>query len=455
MTRSRHWSLLALASLSCGVPLGSSGRTLLIGVVIDRSGIDSEPSWFDAIKLARQDVNDGVTQAGLGVPTFEVRVADSANAPTVALAHSVDMVKNQGARALILDTSQSDLAVQKTFYDADPTNDLNVPIVCGSCTSGSLNNPAAVDPDPVTQAALRNTAGWNFRSVMSTGLISQTLVGLMLNAAPGGDLNGDGVFKVSFYGSDEPFGRGAAKDLQRFLLQLHPDPPPVLVSLFHPAAADPNSYDWDGDLKTLTSGAPDFIAVANFALQQAATRKAYVQGGSTVAMLHYHSLRFASVLESLGSLAQGAEGVSHVLLDNGASGDVFRSEYTALYGVDVVYRDANYYDAAVTLMLATAIASVGMADPYAVTGAQIRDALRRTSDPQGAPIGTGRDEMAKAARLIAQGQPINYEGASGPMDFDANGNVVDRLAHFQAQSGQFADLTHFDCVADPSCPVAN
>ena len=34
-------------------------------------------------------------------------------------------------------------------------------------------------------------------------------------------------------------------------------------------------------------------------------------------------------------------------------------------------------------------------------------------------IRPGPGEFARAAGLIAQGQPINYEGASGPCDFDA------------------------------------
>src|SRR2546430_12317372 len=55
-----------------------------------------------------------------------VLVADSANSPTVALAQATALVQSKGAKALILDTSQSDLAVQRTYYDQDPANDLNV-----------------------------------------------------------------------------------------------------------------------------------------------------------------------------------------------------------------------------------------------------------------------------------------------------------------------------------------
>ena len=48
-------------------------------------------------------------------------------------------------------------------YDSSPDNDLNVPIVCMACTSGSINSPTATSSDPVRQAALRNSNHWNFR----------------------------------------------------------------------------------------------------------------------------------------------------------------------------------------------------------------------------------------------------------------------------------------------------
>jgi ABC-type branched-subunit amino acid transport system substrate-binding protein len=458
----RAWKIaIALLGLTCAPPPPGPEDAVVIGVVIDRTGNNSEPSWVDAIKMARRHANLGLKKAGRERLQFAVNIADSGNEPAVAVPRAVDLVRNKGARALILDTSQNDIALNRTYYDEDLSNDLDVPLQCGSCTGGTINNPTATDPDPITQLALRNGKGWNFRCVMSTKLISAVLVKLMLESA-NGDVNGDGVLKVAFYGSDEAFGRGAAKDLKAYLTQLHPTPAPVVEELYHPRDADPNSYPWaddilkladDKDANGVVDRVPDYIAVANFAQQQTATIKAYRQAGTAVKVLHYHSMRFSTVLTSLGTLADGAEGVSHVMLDNGASGEVFREEFLRLYGVDVQYRDSNYYDAATTMMLAAVIASAGLEDPLTVTGAAIREAIARTSDPAGERIGTGPDAFARAVQLIMAGQPINYEGASGPMDYDASGNVTGRLARFRAQTTQFVDLTRFDCVGDPSCPV--
>jgi hypothetical protein len=56
-----------------------------------------------------------------------------------------------------------------------------------------------------------------------------------------------------------------------------------------------------------------------------------------------------------------------------------------------------------------------------VTAGSIRDHLRPVAGPPGAFVAPG--QFDKAFDLLGQGKDINYEGASGPVDFDANGDV--------------------------------
>ena len=76
---------------------------------------------------------------------------------------------------------------------------------------------------------------------------------------------------------------------------------------------------------------------------------------------------------------------------------------------------ANGYDA--TFLIALAIEKVGAADR-----AKISEALRAVAGPPGIVIRPGQWTEAKEA--IAAGEDINYEGASGPADFDENGDVA-------------------------------
>ena len=53
----------------------------------------------------------------------------------------------------------------------------------------------------------------------------------------------------------------------------------------------------------------------------------------------------------------------------------------------------------------------------------IRDALRDVANAPGEVVGPGLEGIRTALRLIAEGKDINYEGASGPVDFDEHGDV--------------------------------
>jgi branched-chain amino acid transport system substrate-binding protein len=76
---------------------------------------------------------------------------------------------------------------------------------------------------------------------------------------------------------------------------------------------------------------------------------------------------------------------------------------------------ANVYDA--TYLVALAIQQADKAD-----GPAIQAAMRAVADSPGTAIGPG--QWAAALAAIKVGGKVNYEGASGPVDIDANGDVV-------------------------------
>ena len=59
---------------------------------------------------------------------------------------------------------------------------------------------------------------------------------------------------------------------------------------------------------------------------------------------------------------------------------------------------------------------------YMTDRGKIKHALRSIANAPGEVIRPG--EWAKAKKLIAEGKDINYEGAVGNNDFDANGDVT-------------------------------
>jgi branched-chain amino acid transport system substrate-binding protein len=87
------------------------------------------------------------------------------------------------------------------------------------------------------------------------------------------------------------------------------------------------------------------------------------------------------------------------------------------------------YDAVMVLGLAMNIAKD-------LTGPSIREAVRQVHNPKGTPVGTGPAEYKKALEIIRAGKPIKYFGATGPIEFDKNGDVTGPALVWRITGGQ-------------------
>lgn len=94
----------------------------------------------------------------------------------------------------------------------------------------------------------------------------------------------------------------------------------------------------------------------------------------------------------------------------------FKTEFGSIPAAPFI---SNTYDATAVIGLAAYAAKV---KGLALTSKNIRDHLRQVANPPGTFIGPG--EFKLAFELLKQGKDINYEGASGSVDFDDNGDVV-------------------------------
>ncbi|HYZ90333.1 MAG TPA: ABC transporter substrate-binding protein [Myxococcales bacterium] len=459
---------LLLALLFCAAcnpmpqpPPAPRASVIVLGQLIDRTGSIATPSWGESIRLAVVHANHALKQAGKPV-RFEIAEVNSGNSPDMARAGALQLVKQQNAKAIITDSSQDDIAVGMLNYDGDPGHQLDVPIVCMACTSPAIDNPETRDDDPVKQAALRNGKGWNFRTTMSDAYQARMLVQMLVAAGKKGDVNGDGKFKLSIYASDDPYGHGFSDAIRAGASKARPGA--LVEQIFHDVRANPTEYDWAADVARVTDrrnestrkvdGTPDAVIEITFPKFSAGFTKAYLASGSHVRLVHTHNFRAARILEALKSSVEGQEGTSQVVLGEGVSAQLFSEELKSVTGQAPAFRDAAAYDAALTVMLASIQAAEQrhFKDPGLVSGAEIRDAMRAINDPRGEPVSAGTAGFLRAMQLLAAGKPVDYQGASGPCNFDEHGDVVAQLARFQVQDGHFVDVDRFDCVKDPACP---
>jgi branched-chain amino acid transport system substrate-binding protein len=445
----------------------------VFGAVTDRTGSLATPSWQDAFELAVSDVNSALRADGAPF-RVQVDLADSENVPRVAVQRAQEMVngrpQSERIKALITDSSANSIAVHNLQYGVAPAGQalsgppLNVPIVCIACTSPAINNPNASGATPAADA-LRNKDKWLYRTVMSATLQAQVLVSAALaNARPG-------RVKVGVYASDDAFGQGFSNAIKAAVLQQRAadgQPAPIVEQLFHPPTADANTYGWAADMALLLDDqtsvmgtatkdqVPDVIMEVTFPQYTAALMNAYRDIGSSVRFLHTHTFRFVSVLQTLANLVEGQEGTSHVVLDTGKGGETaaareFAERFRQATRVSPSFWDSNSYDAAMSILLAALAA--GRGDAQSVSPAQVRDALGKINDRNGVSVTGKPEDVRLAIQNLKDGKTINYQGASGSVDFDADGNVRNKVAYWGVTGNRFQDRRVYDCESDVQCPL--
>lgn len=471
---------IAVLALLAGV-YGCSSETvddrtpLLMAGTFSRSGVSAVSSWDDAFDLAARDASEGLQLAGF--PTdkrlrFDVKIMDTKNDVNITVASATKMVQEDGALMVINGTSADTGALGKLAYDADTANDLNVPIVCVACSSPSLHNAAFVnEADLAQQSTNRNVDKWIFGLAMSSKLQSQVLWNILVDKTPKGelpgDLNGDGVVKISTIALADAFGTGF-QDAMDVVVQDAAKAGGFAVTYektSHPKDANLDSWGWsealdlmtdnktvsvvDGKTVTETDVVPDVLIEFTFPQFSLSLVKAYT---ADIPFFHTHSMRERTVVVAAQNKLENQEGTSYLPSD-GESGKVFDQRFR-----DVVRKgrqsqwDSDVYDGGFLFALGAVKATMDMEDPSKVTGDAIRDAMLTLNDKEGERIGVGPEEFAKGAKLIAEGKAIDYDGASGPCDFDAQGRATNRLAHWRVEKGVAEDVAIYNCVDDATCP---
>ncbi len=107
-----------------------------------------------------------------------------------------------------------------------------------------------------------------------------------------------------------------------------------------------------------------------------------------------------------------------------AVAEKFDAAYTEEYKPSSIPFRGQSYDAAILIALAiqkTGPEFLGMS--RAEQGRAIRDNLRAVANPPGEEVTYG--ELTKALELLSKGVDINYQGVSGPITFDENGDMAE------------------------------
>jgi len=436
---------------------------ITLAAQLPRTGDNANDDWISAVTLAVTHMNAAMLQSSTTRPLkFKLMQTDTGSVQAMGLSSMTDFIAN-GAPVVISEASAAATGANMYNYTAGNTP---VPVVAFSATSGDLNNANKTDADPIKQAALQDAGNWFFRTCQLSGNLSSIRYGLIFSKGAGanGDINGDGSVKITWVGTTAATSLSSINgDITSFTAKAPAGVPFIHETVQFDPGTDPTTFNYTNTILQITdnvtqdTGATDVVTdlIYNKALTNVAIPfiKAYKASGRKIPMFQDGSFRRNTILVALGTSAEGQEGVSNVAYESTTSGQTFAAAEQAVTHFPPAAYEAQAYDAAILSMMA--VAKVWFGDPTLTTTVPsdgVRVALGELNDPAGTKFGAGPTDLAHGLDLLAAGAAVNYDGASGPVDFNAVGDVVSRAVWWVVENGRFVEKKVYDCIASPSCP---
>jgi branched-chain amino acid transport system substrate-binding protein len=172
---------------------------------------------------------------------------------------------------------------------------------------------------------------------------------------------------------------------------------------------NPDATSFNAETIQAYQGKPDFIHISGYEPDVTGVLRAAYQAGIKVPFV---IPSFAVSEQTIANLGPAAEGLIMVAEGVDEKSEGFKTIAKLFPENTYQPHPAQAYD--MLNLVALAIESAKDA-----TGTAINSALRAVAGPPGTQVGS----FAEGAKLLRQGQKIDYQGASGPIDFDENGNI--------------------------------
>ena len=330
-----------------------------------------------AFELAIKHVNEGGGVFGLPVATA---VDDTTADPEKAVAAALRLVETEGVHAIVgPNASANALPIAERVIGP-----AGIPTVSFSATSPELS--AVADRD------------FLFRTALSD--IAQGPVLARIARERGFD-------NVGLIYVDDAWGRGLAGAFEA-----------AWDGAVKAVPVDRNQTDFLTALRESSdSGAHALVVIAFEAAALDMVREA-IDNGLYESFVFGDAAKRLSLVRTLGGDRLGnMYGTGPASAPASGAAAAWEASYIAEYGaLPVLAFVKQTYDA--TIALALAAQAAGQSD-----GAAIRDQLRPIGSLPGKVVTAGPQGVSAALRILADGGEIDYEGASGSMDWDVNGDL--------------------------------
>jgi branched-chain amino acid transport system substrate-binding protein len=179
---------------------------------------------------------------------------------------------------------------------------------------------------------------------------------------------------------------------------------------------EPNRPSYRSELQKVLIGNPQIIVMGSFLPDMTVVVREARQMGSDVRFIGPAWAANPQLIASLGAEAtEGMLTADYVSALDSAAFKHFKTRFMEVVGSDPT---ENYFAACAYDMVQVLALGIEAAGASADTPA-IANAFTRIANPPGKAVSS----FAEGKKLLAAGEKINYEGASGPIDFDEKRDV--------------------------------
>ncbi len=384
--------ILVVAAAYAGLftPAKSTPPSLKIGTLLSITGALSQygPGDTKGAQLAVKQIN--AAGGVLGQP-ITLSTEDDQTDPTAAAGATTKLITQNHVNAIVGAQFSGG-----TIASLSIAKIAGVPMVSPSATSPALSN-------------LSLTGGYFFRTAPSDAL---------QGVVAGNYLYTNLSYRyVNLIARDDSYGRGLAGVVSARFTALGGHVNGTVI-------INPLGTNFDTDLTTLFSTNPQAVYFVGFPGEALIVMTNWQAGlssnpGWNRPWIFSEGLKSQDFINQLKAPSVGVDVTKIIgtapVSPFGPIEDSFVAQYKAEFfnQTPVLYTDYTY-DAVYLVALAAQQAG-------SVNGTAIRDHLRAVSGPNGTVIKPG--QWAQALTAIAAGQAINWEGAAGSENFDANGDV--------------------------------
>jgi branched-chain amino acid transport system substrate-binding protein len=409
--RSR-WMLLAVWMVGCGS--GEKGETIKIGMNVSLSGNLAQfgATAEEVVRLAIDDING---QGGVNGRDLELVVLDDGTMPQVSAQNTDALIARGDIVAMIGPVFSQGSAASMPAIKAN-----QLVSVSGSATATSL--------------VMADDGGFYFMNVSDDNFQGIAMAKYLVDVA-------DQQSVVLVYQTDE-YGQGLATT---FRMEYEGRGGAILAQAsFAPGLDTQAEVDALYSQIAIGAGFAPMVVLITFATDGIRIIQKWDDSGDLPDLQWFFTdgVRDSSFVTSRPTALEGMRGTAPTHRNDPVF-DAFAADYQARYGRDITQEvfQANYYDA--TFLIALALVQQEQLHPgEPLGGANLAAALPLVGDDM-APVASASG-YAAAVATINDGLRVNYEGASGPCNFDGNGQAKGPIEVWRIADGLYVQDQYFE-----------